>query len=186
MFYLEAFEELVSISGVKEAFEDRVEQIMERFTTDRQYYIAAFPFHNKRKALLYNLVHGTGNIAGFKLFKESAWKVFEGHSTNTKNENLSKQLCFNFENPDSRLTQFDTDESCYNITDIAQYLSKKFLHQKRVPLAEVWKALDMHPIFPSEGFRPEIRHELTSAFGAKIFTDLDHETKKCKTYVSFY
>ena len=184
--YLESFEELMSICADKKVFEERVEQIMQRFSVKRKYFIAVFSFHNKRKALLYNLVHGTSNIEGFKLFKKCAWKIFGGYSTNTKERSTGRQICLNFDcDGDSILPEFHTDENCYDVIDIAKYLCKKFSHCEKVPLEHIWSALDRHPMFPSEGFRKEIKLELEKTFKARIFFETDKISKKRKTYVSF-
>ncbi len=57
-----------------------------------------------------------------------------------------------------------TDEYCYYPQDIVKYLHEKFKGQPNVPLDEVWGALDEHPVFPSEGYKPQIKSELRSTY----------------------
>ncbi|MBR4747947.1 MAG: three-Cys-motif partner protein TcmP [Abditibacteriota bacterium] len=84
--YLMDLENLLLYGSDKDAFEQRIERIIKGLRLDRgkKYYIAAFPFFNTRNAVVYNLIHCTSNINGFRLYKESAWKTFGGKSS-TKN-----------------------------------------------------------------------------------------------------
>ena len=61
-----------------------------------------------------------------------------------------------------------TDEFCFYIKDIAEYLQKSFNGRIDVPLNDVWALLDSHPIFPSDGFRPQIKNELKQNHGASV------------------
>lgn len=60
-----------------------------------------------------------------------------------------------------------TDEQCYYVKDIAQYIKSKFGHLGVVPLSEIYADLDVHPIFPSDGYKNDIKKELRR-FGVKI------------------
>ncbi len=79
----------------------------------------------------------------------------------------------------------DEDESCLHVIDIARYLSRSLRGQQRVPLDKMWELLEDHPIFPSEGFRNEVKQELTSCFGAKIEQVANDKTGKKETVISF-
>lgn len=68
--------------------------------------------------------------------------------------------------------------------DIAKYLQRRLKGRKQVPLDELWKILDNHPIFPSEGFRKEIKSNLIDCFGAKVEQIVNSETGKKKTVIS--
>ena len=57
--------------------------------------------------------------------------------------------------------------NCYYPKDIANYLHKLFIGQENVPHDNVWAALDEHPVFPSDGFRKEIKNFLKETFGDK-------------------
>ena len=61
-----------------------------------------------------------------------------------------------------------TDEFCYYIKDIADYLQARFDGQADVPLDDLWAVLDEHPIFPSDGFRNDIKKELKQNHGASV------------------
>ena len=93
----------------------------------------------------------------------------------------NRQLSFNLF---GEITEVE-DESCLHVIDIARYLQCCLKGHKQVPLDEMWKLLDNHPIFPSEGFRNDIKSELTGFFGAKIEQIVNHETGKKETVLSF-
>ena len=61
-----------------------------------------------------------------------------------------------------------TDEYCYYVKDIAKYLQTIFEGRQGVKLDEIWAVLDEHPIFPSDGFKPQIKKELSQNYGATI------------------
>ena len=178
--YLEDFEKLVPYGSDKKAYEARVEEIINSLKGARRYYVSAFPFYNTQNSLVYNLIHCTSNKEGFKLYKKSAWKVF-GAQSSTKHSVENRQLSFNLF---GEITEVE-DESCLHVIDIARYLQCCLKGHKQVPLDEMWKLLDNHPIFPSEGFRNDIKSELTGFFGAKIEQIVNHETGKKETVLSF-
>ena len=79
----------------------------------------------------------------------------------------------------------EEDESCFHVIDIAKYLRSCLKGRKRVPLNEMWEFLDNHPIFPSEGFRNEVKSDLTGCFGAKIEQIVNPDTGKKESVISF-
>lgn len=160
-------EDLIPYGSDKTAYEKRVEEIITalRRNRSRQYFIAAFPFFNERNAIIYNLVHCTGNIAGFKLFKQSAWQTFGGKSSTKNTHGTENQLMLDFDGTGRATTC--TDEFCYYIKDIAEYLQAEFNGRSNVPLDEIWALLDVHPVFPSDGFKAQIKKELKQFFDAK-------------------
>lgn len=178
--YLEDFEQLVPYGSDKAAYEARVEEIINSLKGSRRYYVSAFPFYNTQNSLVYNLIHCTSNKEGFKLYKKSAWKVF-GAQSSTKHSAENRQLSFDLFGEIS----MDEDESCLHVIDIARYLSRSLRGQQRVPLDKMWELLEDHPIFPSEGFRNEVKQELTSCFGAKIEQVANDKTGKKETVISF-
>ena len=178
--YLEDFEKLVPYGSDKTAYEKRVEEIIDYLKGSRRYYVSAFPFYNTQNSLVYNLIHCTSNKEGFRLYKRSAWKVF-GAQSSTKHSIENRQLSFDIF---GEITM-DEDESCLHVIDIARYLNRSFEGHQQVPLDEMWELLDNHPIFPSEGFRNEIKHELKNCFGAKIETIMNDNTGKKETVISF-
>ncbi len=59
-----------------------------------------------------------------------------------------------------------TDEFCYYIKDVGDYLQNYFDGQEGVPLNALWALLDEHPVFPSDGFKNDIKKELKQNYGA--------------------
>ena len=177
--YLEDFEKLVPYGSDKKAYEARVEKIINSLKGSRRYYVSAFPFYNTQNSLVYNLIHCTSNKVGFRLYKKSAWKVF-GAQSSTKHSAENRQLSFNF---DGEIV-VEEDDSCLHVVDIARYLDRSFRGRKQVPLNELWELLDNHPIFPSDGFRDEVRKEL-KGFGAKVEQIVNPDTGKKETVISF-
>lgn len=168
--YLSDFEDLLPCGSDKTAYEKRVEQIitMLKGSANRKYYIGAFPLFNTRNSLMYDLVHCTSNIAGFRLYKKTAWKVF-GDKSSTKNTHGQEiQLMFDLEQRGSLCTK--VDECCYYVKDIVDYLQEQYRGRKAVPLEELWALLDNHPVFPADGYRNEIKTGLKEDYGATIST----------------
>ena len=178
--YLEDFEKLVPYGSDKVAYETRVEEIINSLKGTRRYYVSAFPFYNTHNSLVYNLIHCTSNKEGFKLYKKSAWKVF-GAQSSTKHSAENRQLSFDFF---GEITE-EEDESCLHVIDIAKYLQYSFRGRKQLPLDEIWKLLENHPIFPSDGFRNEIKNNLTDYFDAKIEQIINPNTGKKEAVISF-
>ena len=166
--YLMEIEDLLPYGSNKKVYEKRVEDIIKalRRNRDYKYYIAAFPFFNEKNAIVYNLVHCTSNIKGFRLYKQSAWQTFGGKSSTKNTHGLEKQIMLDFEGKGVLNTH--TDEFCFYIKDIAEYLQKAFNGKKDVSLNDVWALLDSHPVFPSDGFRSQIRNELKQNHGAIV------------------
>ena len=164
--YLMDLESLIPYGSDKKAYEKRVEDIIKalRHSSEYRYYIAAFPFFNEKNAIVYNLIHCTSNVKGFRLYKKSAWQTFGGKSSTKKTHGLENQLVLDFEGTGEPKTH--TDEFCFFIKDIADYLQKMFNGKSNVPLNDVWKLLDDHPVFPSDGYRLQIRNELKQNYGA--------------------
>ena len=185
--YLEEFTELIGISADKAMFESRIEEIVQGLTSKREkYFISVFPFFNKRNALLYYLIFGTANEEGFKLFKRSAWKAFEGHSSVKREPELTKQFSLNFDALSVNAPPlFSSDDQCYGIVDVANYLYRRFYPKTKVPLHKIWSVLDLHPVFPSDGFKNEIKNVLQEMYKVKFFSVRNPVTKKRESFVSF-
>lgn len=166
--YLTELENLIPYGSDKTAYEKRIEEIIKalRRKTSRQYYIAAFPFFNEKNAIVYDLIHCTSNLKGFQLYKKCAWQTFGGKSSTKNTHGLENQLMLDFEGKGVAKTH--TDEFCFYIKDIAEYLQKSFNGQSDVPMSDVWASLDNHPVFPSDGFRPQIKNELKQNHGANV------------------
>lgn len=161
--YLLPFDEIMPFGTNKNNFEERIECIIKTLS-NKQIYVASFPFFDKFNNLKYYLIHLSKVIEGFKLYKTTAWKTFGGRSSmkKTYEKECYRSLLFEDENVCS-----DTDINCFNVYDIAKYLYKTYKGQT-VPLNDVWKTLDIHPIFPSDGFKKEIKNELKKCFNVII------------------
>lgn len=168
--YLSDFEDLVPYGSDRCAYEKRVEEIINTLkgAANREYYIASFPFFNSNNSLMYDLIHCTGNIAGFRLFKTTAWKTFGGKSSTKNTHGLENQFMLDFEQDGTVTTM--VDENCYYVKDIADYIQNNFRGQVNVPCDEIWAVLDRHPVFPYDGYRREIKIELKKSYGAIVGT----------------
>ena len=168
--YLSDFEELLPCGSDKTAYEKRVEQIITTLkgSASRKYYIGAFPLFNTRNSLMYDLVHCTSNIAGFRLYKKTAWKVFGDKSSTKNTHGQENQLMFDLDQTGTLCSK--VDECCYYVKDIVNYLQEHYQGKKDVSLGELWALLDNHPVFPADGYRNEIKAGLKEDYGAVIST----------------
>ena len=164
--YLSNIEDLIPYGSDKDAYEKRIEEIIKglRKCKSRKYFISAFPFFIRTNVIEYNLIHCTSHIEGFKLYKQIAWKTFEGKSSMKNTHILENQLTFDFD--DVSICNVAVDEYCYNLHNVAEYIQKIFAGKQGVPLDEIWGVLDEHPIFPSDGFKKAIKEELKCYHGA--------------------
>ncbi len=181
--YLDEFENLVPFGSDKAAYEKRVEEIIQYLKGNRRYFVAAFPFYNTQNSQMYSLIHCTGNVEGFKLYKKSAWKTFGARSSMKRSHVNTNQLTLDLTG--QGLVTTSTDESCFVIADIAKYLSRAFAGRSDVPLQDLWNLLDGHPVFPSDGFRKEIRKDLEELYGASFSIVQNPKTGKKETFVTF-
>ena len=62
------------------------------------------------------------------------------------------------------------DTDCYTISDIAKYIYETFNTKGTVSLKEIYANLDSHPIFPTNGYKMEIKSALKK-HGVKILKD---------------
>ena len=178
--YLTDFGELVPFGSDKDAYQKRVEHIIDVLKGKRRYYVSAFPFYNTQNSQMYNLIHCTSNPVGFQLYKTKAWKTFNGRSS-TKKVKETGQL---------ELDMFlggvktHTDENCYDVDDIVYYMQKTF-SGKKMFVDDIWAALDFHPIFPSDGYRSEIKRGLKQTYGAKEEKEFDPRLGKNRNVITF-
>jgi three-Cys-motif partner protein len=165
--YLTKINDLIHFGSDKSAYEDRIQEIIEELRGDnyRKYYIASFPFFNKKNTLVYNLLHCSENIKGFRLFKKTAWKTFGGKSSTKETYGMEYQISFDLDCSGPVEIKTWKDDYCYYVKDIVDYLHQKFKGEKNVPLEYVWQSLDEHPVFPSEGYRIEIKKGLKDTYG---------------------
>lgn len=170
--YQQDYEQIVPYGHNRAAYERRVEEIivLQREGLKRPYYVASFPFFNSCNGFLYDLVHCTSNIEGFKLFKKSAWKCFGNKSSTRNTHGRQNQLQMAFEMNECPSNNENISEKCYFPYDIAVYLHNQHMGMKDVPLDSLWKELELHPVFPSEGYRIEVKKILKEEFGDEILT----------------
>lgn len=177
------FEQLVPFGSDKAAYEKRVLQIINALKGQRRYYVAAYPFYNTQNSQMYSLIHCTSNPVGFELYKKTAWQTFGDHSSNKNTHGNENQLMLDFDGSGTITTM--TDESCFNVRDIAKYIQYRFKGKRDVLLEEVYRSLESHPILPADGYRSQIKDYLKSDFGAKIKIIRNPVTGKRETRVSF-
>lgn len=167
-YLVDDVKKLIPFGNNKAAYERRLREIIEflKGSSERKYYIAAFPFFNTKNSLVYDLVHCTSHEAGFKLFKKTAWKTFGDKSSLKNLHGEERQLVMDFAG--DNLCRNVIDEYCYNINSIASYIQDNFRRKKDVPLDDVWSFLDEHPVFPSDGYKSQIKSVLKKEYDAKI------------------
>lgn len=161
--YLTDIEELVTFGSDKDAFERRIEAIIKSLHRGgNRYYVASFPFFNTRNALVYNLLHCTNSVVGFKLYKTTAWKTFGDKSSTKNTHGMENQLVLDFSGDNNIVATTTSDEYCYYIQDVVEYLMKKYNGKSDVELENIWKDLDEHPVFPTDGYKNDIKMQLKS------------------------
>ena len=129
------------------------------------YYVSLAPFYNRTNGKLYSLIHCSANIEGTKLYKKVTWKTFGDKSSMKNTHGVEEQFVLDF-NGDGFLNSV-TDEDCYYVKDIAKYIFEKYSAFGRVSLEAMYKDLDVHPIFPSDGYKNEIKAELKERYYVK-------------------
>ena len=132
---------------------------------DAGYYVSLAPFYNRTNGKLYSLIHCSSNIEGTKLYKKVTWKTFGDKSSMKNTHGMETQLMLDLDG--DGFADTPTDEQCYYVQDIAKYVFNKYSHLGKVSLETVYGDLDKHPIFPSDGYKNDIKKEL-SRFGVKI------------------
>lgn len=120
-------------------------------------YISWTSFFNEKESHVYDLIYVTKNLKGLVLYKRTSFKIANGQ-TNMKHNNQSIgqiSLDLGGETKFSYLTN-------YTIDTIAKYLVDKYRKegQLKVLISDVWKYLDLHPVFPSEGYKAEYKSAL--------------------------
>lgn len=165
--YLMRINKIVEYSSDRDKLDQIVINIIKRIVRNnsREHFIASFPFYNRNNGLVYNLLLCTSNIEGMKLYKKVAWKSFNGHSSAKNKHGLENQFQFNF---DDGTISTETDEHCYTIADIAKYIYEKYHSYDKIKLDDVYFDLDRHPVFPTDGFKAEIKAELKRTYNVTV------------------
>lgn len=168
--YQDEIESIIEKGTSKKALNDIILSIIEKRTQNSRYdhYIAYFPFFNRSNGLVYYLLHCSVNIEGIKLFKEIAWKTFGDKSAQKNTTDPGMQLSFDFENNSTTYNPEYDESECFFVYDIAKYVFDKYHTRKEVYLSEIYDDLDKHPIFPSDGYKNEIRDALKEIYHVEI------------------
>lgn len=167
-YLVDDVKKLIPFGSDKAAYERRLKEIIEfmKGSSERKYYVAAFPFFNTKNSLVYDLVHCTSHEAGFKLFKKTAWKTFGDKSSLKNRHGAEGQLMFDLTG--ENVCKPAVDDYCYDVYSIAAYVQDNFRGKKDVSLETIWSLLDEHPVFPSDGYRTQIKSVLKNDFGAQV------------------
>ncbi len=169
--YQKNIEDIIAVGSDKAKLEKIIVDII-KDSADSNYdtFIASFPFFTRKNGLLYNLIYCTHHVEGMKLFKHMTWDAFGGKSSMKKtNDYGGVQLTFNM---DMEIVQPDeTDEDCYTIKDVAKYIFEKYGTRDNLNMKEIYADLDVHPVFPSDGYKPNIKKELKERYKAEIKRD---------------
>lgn len=168
--YLAKIEDLIDFGSNRDAFEQRIKDIITVLNGEnhKRYYIASYPFFNSKNTVVYNLLHCTSSLVGFKLYKSTAWSTFGGKSSMKKSKVDPSQLAFDFSTDANELVMTTmTDENCYYVQDIVKFIIGTFAGRQDVPLKEIWAAVDEHPVFPSDLYKNEIKDQLRQ-WGYKV------------------
>ena len=158
--YQKGIEDIIGIGTNKNDLNGIVLGIIRNNTSKsrNKRYIASFPFFTRTNGLIYNLIHVSGNIEGLKLFKKVAWQTFGDKSSLKDTHGAEMQLSLDFF--ENGIVAPQTDEDCYFVHDIAKYIYEKYHERDDVTMAEVYADIDEHPIFPSDGYKNDIKTEL--------------------------
>ena len=132
-------------------------------------YVASSPFFNRTNGLVYNLIHCCANVEGIKLYKKVAWKTFGDKSSLKKTKGKEDQFTFDFWG--NSQSCIPTENNCFFVHDIAKYVYEKYKSFGEISLADVYKDLDEHPIFPSVGYKNDIKSELKNIYNVRVARD---------------
>ena len=171
--YRTTIDELISFGSDRNAFEQKVEQIIFELSAreESRYYVAAFPFFNRNNSVVYNLIHCTRHKIGFDLFKSTAWKTFDDQSSGKRTRHINndgyEQLIMNFETGEVEYDHKE-DDAHYTVRDIAMYLQRHFRGRPDVPKTEISEYLFEHPVFPVRDYSRKTYNALKKYYGAIV------------------
>jgi three-Cys-motif partner protein len=158
-------ETLKSIGSNRKEYERLVKNII-KDRTEKQYYLASFPFYIRTNALVYDLIYFSHSMKGFRLFKKVAWQTFGGKSSSKiDHSGVEAGQCSLFDDEKGN-NLIDTD-GVYTVEDIAKYIYNCYRGKGVINIEEIYTNLDKHPIFPSEGYRTEIKDILKNRYKVK-------------------
>ena len=166
--YQKTLEEILAFNGDRQKLDAAIVALIKDQIADskRDHYIASFPFFNRNNGQVYNLIFCSSNVAGIKLFKKAAWKTFGNKSSLKDTHGEEQQLALDLDGTGECTVV--SDEGCYYVQDIAKYIHDRFYTVDKIRLQEVYDVLDKHPIFPTDGYKQEIKKCLAELYHAKI------------------
>lgn len=154
------------LNASKEDLDKIVVSIIRSNAHKSSYYVSPFAFYSRTNGKLYSLIHCSASVAGIKLYKQVAWKTFGDKSSMKNTHGMQEQLRLDFDGLGNLETE--TDDQCYYVQDIAKYIYEKYRALGRVNLDVVYQDLDVHPVFPSDGYKKEIKTELKDRYHVTI------------------
>jgi len=167
--YQQNIHDIIEIGKNRKKLDEIIIKIIKDESEKKQKnFIASFPFFIQNNVMIYNLIHCCNNIEGHKLYKKVAWKTFGGKSSLKNTHGLENQLHLEFSGNGNIIIDTTTDDNCYYVKDIAKYIFEKYNQQGKVDIEIVYTDLDQHPIFPSDGFKNEIKSELKTTYDASF------------------
>lgn len=166
--YQQEISEIISVGNDKQKLDEIIVKLIEDATSEakQKHFIASFPFFNRTNGLVYNLIHCCSNIAGLKLYKKVAWQTFEGKSSLKNTHGIENQFMMDL--CGSGEIETTIDHNCYYIKDVATYIYDKYHLKGKVEIDLIYNDLDHHPIFPSDGFKNEIKKELKNIYSVSF------------------
>jgi len=162
--YRSSVESLLNAS--RDDLDKIVVSIIQNNVHKSSYYVSPFAFYNRTNGKLYSLIHCSASVEGIKLYKKVAWQTFGNKSSLKNTHGLENQLTLDLDG--NGISDIQTDEQCYFIHDIAKYIHDKYCARGEVGLNEIYDDLDVHPIFPTDGYKDDIKRELKQFFGVKF------------------
>ena len=96
---------------------------------------------------------------------DQAWNVFGDKSSGKNTHGQETQMAIDLDN--GSIITSNTDYKCLTVSDIAKYVYDKYSSRGKVEVSVVYQDLDMHPIFPSEGYKDKIKKELKEFYSVK-------------------
>ena len=184
---LSRFARLAPHGKTREAYDERLAQVLAEPQEPQPVQVAAFPVFDAEKKLSREVLCCTGDFALFRSFKAAAWQSLSRKTKPISKQSSAVQLMLDLDSSDggivARQEQEAPEESCFTSSDIARYLAC-LLQGTKVPRAQVWSRLEVHPVFPSDGFRNPVRRELKSRYGVTEET-LELEGGLKETYYVF-
>lgn len=154
------------INASKEDLDKMIVSNIQSNVHKNSYHVSHFAFYNRTNGKLYSLIHCSASVEGIKLYKKVAWQTFGNKSSLKNTHGLENQLTLDLDG--NGVSDVQTDEQCYFVHDIAKYIYEKYNSRGEVNINEIYADLDVHPIFPSDGYKDDIKRELKQFFNVRF------------------